>query len=90
MDAGAPRPEVEITQVDGLFAPVLAELHGRAFDGGGEAWSAAAIAGILATPGAAAWLAEIAGSADDAGEGRAAAGFVLVRIVGGPRNVGGE
>lgn len=63
--------DVKIQEAGAFEAPVIAELHARCFAGGlgGEVWSEAAVAKILALPGAYAILAGARGAMDGPPQG---------------------
>ncbi len=66
--------DVKIAPVEANSVDILAEVHAVAFNEGGQSWSAAAFAELLAMPGAMCWQAR---------RGPEVVGFVLARLGGG-------
>ena len=74
---GLAAPAVQLRVAGPFDMPLLAALHARCF---AEVWDAAAWAGLLAMPGAVAFLAEDPGTGD-------ALGFVALRAVAGEAEI---
>jgi len=75
------QPDIVVRPVGAFELGVLAELHAACF---AEAWNAEALAGLLAMPGA---FAFIATEGDSTGDGPAAIGFVIARAIAGEAEI---